>query len=236
MLLTMVLKWCQTLSSWPPTCISPSETSGQAKLGGPVKKPIVRGAAFAFALLFAAGLAVFFAPAASADQIGSYNLTNVTFVGGGSATGSFTFDFSTDAFTALNINTLGTIGTPAQSFTLANFSVDAFGYTTGLTTGPLNYSEFGISNGTDFLWLDLFLPPGTGGSDALVPDSLDLNIASDLGYGCRKKNGCLHVDGVRTGSLTAMRVTPEPASGLLMLTAALGLILFSGLRRKNLLA
>ncbi|MFZ0433486.1 MAG: PEP-CTERM sorting domain-containing protein [Candidatus Acidiferrales bacterium] len=198
-----------------------------------------RWVVIAFALLIAAGLSASFAPTASADSSATYDLTGVTFVGGGTATGSFTFDFTTGQFTALNISTQGTVGTGSQTFSLTNFVPGAFSFDTGYSTTP---PEFALSNGTDFLWLDLFVAAGPNGTFTLVTDPDNTGNFSDLAYSCSYSvtlgDGCDFADGVSGGSLkgvSAVATTPEPSSGALMLTAVLGLILFAGLRRKDLL-
>ncbi|QMV72595.1 hypothetical protein HS961_06935 [Comamonas piscis] len=56
-----------------------------------------------------------FASAANAAPV-QWTLTNVQFVDGGRATGSYVFDASTGTISGVNISTTGTEGTPAATF------------------------------------------------------------------------------------------------------------------------
>jgi hypothetical protein len=177
---------------------------------------------------------------ARADKIGDYVLEHVTFAGGGTASGSFSFDFTKDAFTAVDINPQRTVGAEDQSFTLSSIVPDDFSYATGWCKdcSPLGkFDEFALNNGTDMLWLDLFLGAKHRGLNFLLPDRLDGNVSSDLGYDCTTDAGCSQLDGVLSGLLESSisrnaMPTPEPSASLLLLIGCLGLG-FYGWRRKT---
>jgi hypothetical protein len=175
---------------------------------------------------------------ATADEIGIYDLQNLTFVGGGTAAGSFSYDFTTNQFTGIDVSTQGTSGTPAQLFTLGNFVNGDFGYSDGWCAGCSpsgDFDEFAFNNGTDQLWLDVIFPTSLLGTNPLLPDLFDLNISSDLGYSCTNAAsgmGCYFADGVATGALTGVVSTPEPSAGLLLLIGCLALAAFPTLRKQ----
>jgi PEP-CTERM motif len=178
---------------------------------------------------------------AKADEIGNYFLEDVTFAGGGTASGSFSFDFTKDAFAAVDINTQGTVGTPNQLFTFSSIVPGDFSYSTGWCKdcSPLGkFDEFALNNGTDILWLDLFYGAKHRGLNFLLPDPLDWNVSSDLGYDCTADAGCAAVDGVLSGFLEGSTSrnpmpTPEPSTSLLLLMGCLGLGAVYGWRRKT---
>jgi hypothetical protein len=194
-------------------------------------------------LVIFAGLILLLAgsSAARADEIGNYALSDVSFVGGGTAAGSFSYDFTTSTFAAIDISTKGTVGTSNQSFTLASLVPGDFSYPTGWchNCSPSgNFDEFALNNGTDMLWLDLLFPTRLTGPNLLLPDPFNLDVSSDLGYDCTNKGvaGCYAADGIRNGVVTGSRIpvsTPEPSTALSLLLGCFAIFAAYGMRRKS---
>jgi hypothetical protein len=185
--------------------------------------------------------------AAHADDIATYDLENVSFAGGGTATGSFTYDFTTNTYTAIDLSTQDVPGVADQSFALSgpnglvpNDFDTPTGFCAGCSPGPVSFDQFALNNGTDVLFLVLSLPAMTPGTNPLVPDLFDssgdpLNDYSDLDYDCTNSNsgdgpGCYSVVAVESGAVS----TPEPSAGLLLLVGCFALLIGYGVRRKGL--
>jgi hypothetical protein len=185
------------------------------------------------------------AASAKADDITTYSLSNVTFAGGGTATGSFSYDFTSGDFTAINIAVDGAQGTPDQTFTLSNFVPNDFENQTGFCTAcdpvAYNFDQFTLNDGTDVLFLDLLFPPATsenGTLDPLIPSFGPISgYESSLYYDCSNSTsdpGCDLYDNIQTGALYAgtLTATPEPST-LLLLGIGLAGMLFAYSRRRN---
>jgi hypothetical protein len=184
------------------------------------------------------------AASAKADSV-TYTLDNVNFVGGGSATGSFSYNFATNDFTAINIVVAGALNTPTQTFTLGNLVPNDFGNPTGwcASCDPLlgMFDQFTLNDGKDILFLDLLLPTPMSDNnlvDPLVPDPMDLTaLESDLYFDCSNdpdNPGCNDFDGVSSGSLIAgvPTSTPEPSTLLLLAIGVAGMLCAYAWRRK----
>jgi hypothetical protein len=205
-------------------------------------------------LVCAAAILGFFAlsSSAKADDIGTYSLSGVTFIGGGSASGSFTYDFTTSSYTAIALTTDDIPGVIDQTFALTGANglvANDFGYPTGFCAacdpGTGTYDEFTFNNGTDELWLVLSLPAMTPGPNALVPDALDptgipLDAESDLGYDCLNTGssdttGCYSAAAIGAGTANATIAvsTPEPSTLIPLLLGCFGVLAFYSFRRKT---
>lgn len=186
----------------------------------------------------------FSAASAKADSV-TYTLDNVNFVGGGTATGSFSYNFATDDFTAINIVVAGALNTPTQTFTLGNLVPNDFGSPTGwcASCDPIfnAFDQFTLNDGKDVLYLDLLLPTPMSDNnsvDPLVTDPMNLTgLESDLYFNCSNdpnNPGCNDFDGVASGSLLAgvPTSTPEPSTLLLLAIGVAGMLCAYARRRK----
>ncbi|HTZ72667.1 MAG TPA: PEP-CTERM sorting domain-containing protein [Candidatus Aquilonibacter sp.] len=195
------------------------------------------------------------ASAAKADSVATYTLNDVTFADGGTASGSFTFDYSNNYPSAANpvygtfqdIDITFTAGTgsglSSATFTLSDLDpIIGTGFAPGgspSSTASMSYDEFELNNGTYILYLDVDSSEPYVGADPLLTDPTDAGLSSDLGYGCAfstDEPACSSSDGVTGGSLigtavTSVTETPEPSSLLLLLIGCSMLVAFYGVRR-----
>jgi hypothetical protein len=175
-----------------------------------------------------------------------YTLEGVTLQDGATATGSFTFDFTTSTFTQVGIDFSIPTGSPVGAvppFTLDSLDTTVLGTGFAPDGSPAgNFDEFELNNGSNLLYLDLFNPAQTPGLNPLVPGTISPFGASDLGYSCTLGvssggPGCDSYDAITEGSLFAVPsasiTTPEPPSALLLLIGSLALFGFWGFRRRH---
>jgi hypothetical protein len=184
--------------------------------------------------------------AAKADDVDIYTLEGVTLQDGATASGSFSFDFTTGTFTQVGIDFSVPSGSPVSavpSFTLGSLDTTVLGTGFAPDGSPAgSFDEFELNNGSNLLYLDLFNPAETPGLNPLVPGTISPFGASDLGYSCTLSvsaggPGCDSYDAITQGSLfevpSSSIATPEPPSVLLLLTGFLMLFGFWGFRRRR---
>lgn len=162
--------------------------------------------------------AILFAGAAHAVPV-TWTLQNVSFVDGATASGSFTYDASTQTYTAWNITTTATVNPAAIGFTsLPGATYATNGYTNASTSYYLNASSFGVRNlpGPGILQFGLvFASPLTnaGGTVALKASGGGFESTAS-GFASRP---------VVSGTGSVVSAVPEPASAALMLAGVMGL-------------
>ena len=117
---------------------------------------------FRFTLLLAICASFLLVPAAQATPIIWY-LSNVTFTGGGMASGSFTYDASTNTYSAINISTTG------GSLPATTYTADSIGLASGLA----------LTEGLNRNWLLAFSSPLTNGGGTIALNSV-LSVEASL--------------------------------------------------------
>ena len=152
-----------------------------------------------------------------------WTLQNISFVDGATASGSFTYDATTQIYTAWSITTTATVNPSAIGFTsLPGATYNTNSYTNASTSSYLNASSFGVRSqpGPGILQFGLvFAHPLTdaGGTVALKTSSGGFESTAS-GFASRPV-----VAGV--GSVfAAPSAVPEPASAALLLAGGAALI------------
>jgi hypothetical protein len=170
----------------------------------------------------AAAVAVCVSAAAQAGTVGSYQLSDVTFDDGGTASGTFSFDFATSMFTTYSFVT--TPGTKVGGFDYTPDNSQPQ-ITPGSPEFPYEHLGFYTPVGnTHFLMLTL----NEGALSASDSPGTNLLTAAEVAN--------VDVDppqaSFSTGGTLSAAPVPVPASGLLLLTAlsALGI---GAIRRAN---
>ena len=164
-------------------------------------------AKFRFTLLLAICASFLLVPAAQATPIIWY-LSNVTFTGGGMASGSFTYDASTNTYSAINISTTG------GSLPATTYTADSIGLASGLA----------LTEGLNRNWLLAFSSPLTNGGGTIALNSV-LSVEASLSpFGVRTASGF-----VTTVGVAPITDTPEPPEVSLLSIG--GLLLFLGRKR-----
>ncbi len=169
-----------------------------------IGKKVVEGA---IAVLFV--VAIGYPAAANATPL-SWTLQNATFIGGGSASGSFTYDATTNQFSNINITTTATSATTPQVFTFGNCCSNILFDTFTAASGSLN--------GAYFLQIQFAAALTNAGGTDLFQGGNDY-LGQCTSAGCATNSFLVDFSG---GSVTAAAPTPEPASRLLI---PLGLLL-----------
>lgn len=163
------------------------------------------------------------APASAVPLL--WNLDNVTFVGGGSASGSFIYDADSNSYSSVSVTTSGG-GTSNADFDFA-FGGNA------LEVGLLRSSDAPDFSGSPLLRLEFIAPlTDAGGIIGLVLNDFSSGAA-----------GCVHPDCIgstsvaaghfESGSVVAAGVAPVPEPGTLALFAGPLLSLFWLRRRES---
>jgi hypothetical protein len=151
---------------------------------------------------------------ASADGV-TWTLNNVSLSDGGTVSGSFNYDASTNTYSAINV-----ISTAGSVFSGASYSSVTDAVFAGSTVVGLGQNPFfdGDLTGQSILAL-IFLNPLTnaGGSDSVFVMETDCTTST-----CLPAIPRLGV----TGSVTGAAAAPEPPSILLLTSGILGLTLF----------
>ena len=177
-----------------------------------IHTPLIHGLAVVATLL---------ATAAQATPV-TWTLQGVSFVDGATASGSLTYDATTQIYTAWNIVTTATVNPAAIGYTsLPGASYTTNGYTNASTSSYLNASSFGVRNlpGPGSLQFGLvFATPLTnaGGTVALKGSGGGFESTAS-GFASRPM-----VSG--TGSVVS--AVPEPGSAMLMLAGGVGLLMW----------
>jgi hypothetical protein len=168
-------------------------------------------------------LAVLAIAPASANTIQTYELNGVTFKGGGTATGTFTLDLTTNTLVSSDITT----SFKNIVFVGGDYNGSIFDSLTTVPSGQLRLADWGI-------------PLVTGQLFSLSFTLADLSMASFVAHGSETvySAACFitgFVCGSReivAGTINAVATTPIPAALPLLMTA-LGGMGFMGWRRKR---
>jgi len=160
-------------------------------------------------------------PAASADDV-TWTLTGLTFVGGGTATGSFTYDATTDTVTSIDIVTTG-----GPSGTVTYTALDP-GY------GPYAFDMAFVPapSLSDYVGqpaLELQFQDSTGGLESLTNAGgvviVDVNEFVCTNAVCSTAD---EVRGTLDGGTVVGVPTPEPSALSLLAIGLLGLLAVAG--------
>lgn len=179
----------------------------------------------------ATGVAVLFflsilAPVASADGV-KWTLNDLTFSGGGTATGSFVFDATTNTIRSIDIVTGPGVTFAAKTFPGATYTALDPGYNQGASAMAFVTVPFLLDyTGTSVIELEFFDP-----SHPTVAENLTnlggTVLASINEFTCTNPN-CSAATELRDtfdgGTAFGTATAPEPSTALLLGLALLGLI------------
>lgn len=181
------------------------------------------------ALIMAMAVLVCWLPGqALADIIIMWDLSGVTFSGGGSATGDFTYDATTGTITSWDITANQGTSHSAGTTNPYTFPASASASAANQLPGTLVY----LTELSAYPGYGLFLYSASGFSDLAAPGSLTLSGTSY--YEVFASSSSIKNYTLTGGSLTGTEVSavPLPSTGLLLGFGLLGLALL-GLRRKG---
>ena len=147
---------------------------------------------------------------ASASPL-TWTLQGVTFADGAKASGSFTFDATTDTYSGINITT-----TTGPDFAGATFLADFFSTATQLELVPALSAD--LTGSPAFLMTFASALTNSGGTIALLPTLSGQNICATATCG----HGVGANDFISSGSVT----TPEPSTVTLLFVSLLVLAAF----------
>jgi len=152
---------------------------------------------------------------AQADEITTLTLSDVTMNDGGSLTGSFQLDDTTSSLTDIDISMNGSSTYADTTFTSTS-SIPSF----CTTCSPSHQPEFRIFQSFFDVYFDINNPLVLNGSNALIPDPGNADIASDVDGPSGDGTAAIGFSGVLDASTTNV---PEPPS-LPMFLMALGIL------------